>query len=219
MQQALQQKQKLITILGIAAIALLILFLFVVPFFQHRGKVGIKVVVLPKDSTLYVDNKKVGQGKIYFEPGKHTLKATRADFADVTKSIDTKTIDKKETIYMMPKPNSDAAFAYLEAHPEEQEKREAAASAEVQKQQAQINKIPVLQELPYTSAGFEFTIDYDTETQNDDTQKIIYTITATTEEQRESARQWLKDHGVDIKKATIYYAAPAVQDDPFVGHQ
>jgi hypothetical protein len=214
-----QQKQKLITILGIAAIVILVLVLFVIPYFQHRGKVALKVTVLPKDSTLFVDNKKVRAGRVYLTPGKHSLKATRQYFSDATKSIDTTKIDTKETIYLMPKPNSDKAFEYLEGHPEEQQQREAAESAAVQKQQSQLSKYPIISQLPYTAAGFEYTIDYDTTTDDNGNIKLSFVVSIQNDDARAEALQWFKDHNTDPSTLNITFQGVSIKDDPTVGHQ
>jgi hypothetical protein len=214
-----QQKQKLITILGIALVVLLVLVLFVIPFFQHQGKVALTVTVLPKDSTFLVDNKKTRAGKVYVAPGKHTLKATRPDFADVSKSIDTAKINTKDTIYLMPKPNSENAFTYLETHPEVQQQREAAESVEVQRQQQQLSKYPIISQLPYTAAGFEYVINYDAETDSNGDIKVTFNVKITSDDAKAEALQWFKDHGTDPSKLNITFEGVQLPDDPNIGHQ
>jgi hypothetical protein len=213
-----QQTQKLVTIIGAAVVVLVVLALFVVPFMQHRGKVKVIVQVLPTDSTLFVDNNKTRAGAVYLKPGKHVLKATRQDFGTVTKNIDTAKLDK-DPIVMMPKPSSQAALDYLENHPDEQQKREAAASNDAAKQQEALQKYPLISSLPYTAAGFEYQIDYDAETNSDGNLVVTYYIHASDDEARAEARQWITDQGVKLDGLNIKYEANLNQDDPNIGHQ
>jgi hypothetical protein len=213
-----QQTQKLVTIIGSAVVVLVVLLLFVVPFMQHRGKVKVIVQVLPQDSTLFVDNNKTRAGAVYLSHGKHNLRATRQDFETATKSIDTAKLDK-DPIVLMPKPTSQAAKDYLENHPEEQAKREAAASDIAAKQQEALKKYPLINDLPYTEPGFEFLIDYDAETNNNGDLVVTYHISASNEDARVSARQWIVDHGGNPDKLNIKYDANLLQDNPNIGHQ
>src|SRR5437763_1741276 len=100
-------KSKLpIVVILAAVVVVIVLVLFLVPAVQHKGKVHLKVAVVPSDSAFSLDGKKTGAGNVYVLPGKHTLKATRQYFDPITKDIDTAKLDPKETIYLMPKPNS-----------------------------------------------------------------------------------------------------------------
>jgi len=105
----LNSKRLRALLLGLGAIFVLFLAVQVYQSFQHRGKVGVRVAVLPNDSILYVDSKKTKPGKIYMTKGSHTLLASRVDFGNDTKTINTADVTKNETIYMLPAANTPAA--------------------------------------------------------------------------------------------------------------
>jgi hypothetical protein len=120
---------------------------------------------------------------------------------------------------LMPKPNSENAFTYLETHPEVQQQREAAESVEVQRQQQQLSKYPIISQLPYTAAGFEYVINYDAETDSNGDIKVTFNVKITSDDAKAEALQWFKDHGTDPSKLNITFEGVQLPDDPNIGHQ
>ncbi|HEV7454146.1 MAG TPA: hypothetical protein VGO07_02700 [Candidatus Saccharimonadales bacterium] len=212
-------RQKLAIVVVAVIVLVITVVLLVIPPIQHRGKLAVHVFVLPKDSTLTLDGKKVRDGTVYMSSGKHTLKASRQYFDSVSKDIDTAKIDLKQPIYMMPRPTSKLALDWLGNHPDEQQKREAAASFEVDKQQSELAKNPLIDKLPYTAAGIEYIIDYDAETASDGSVTVTIIIKANTSDAQNSALQWIRDQGVDPNTLRISFQSNGQQDDPSVGHQ
>lgn len=203
-----------------ALLALGIIFLLFVGFqsyqsWRHRGLIGVKVVVLPTDSTLMIDSKTTRPGKIYLTKGDHTLVAYRMDFENDKKSISTNDISKDETIYMLPAARSVAAKQWLLQHPDIQRQREAAGGAEAERARALlVSKYPIINKLPYEN--FHFKIDYSV----DSNSKLSFTITLYAiinrpsqydeykqqlQQYKTEALQYLSSNGVDPARFTIKY--------------
>jgi hypothetical protein len=191
---------------------------------SHKGKLAISVVVAPSDSTLKVDGVKTKAGTVYVTPGKHTLSASRQYFTTVDVKIDTNTMDKKRTVYILPKPDSDEAKSYLSTHPDAQAEREAASGSDSLDSQQDISKVPLTSQLPFTAPGFEFTVDYDAEKDdsNNGQLKVTIYISANSDEARQHARDWITRQGYKISDLNIVYQADTSLssfDNPAIGHQ
>jgi hypothetical protein len=189
---------------------------------SHSGEVGLRVVVLPDDSTFTIDGHGARAGKVYVTKGKHVFKASKKGFKEAKVDIDTATIDSNRTIYLLPAPDSEEAFAWLANHPEAQERREAAAGAEVVDIQKDVEKTPLVDQLPFTAPGFEFIIDYTTEKSINNTTEVIIIVKASNEEARQNARNWIEQQGTKVSSLNIRYEANDAYDsfdNPEVGHQ
>jgi len=188
-----------------AAFAIVVVGLLLISLAQHAGKVGVKVVLLPADSTLTIDGKGARAGTVYFTKTTHTLKASRQYFTAVTKTINFATYDKSQTIYMEPAPDSDQARQYLLTHPDVQAQREAAGGEQALQAQQQISKNKLTSLLPYTGPGGEYVVDYGASAQADGTQKITIYIEANTDQARQDALAWLTSQGAKPETLTIVY--------------
>ncbi len=157
----------------VAAAALVILIgWFGVSYWQHRGLVGLKVVAVPKGSSLIVDGNAARAGRIYVKPGIHKLTASWPSFENDTKTVDTMDYVRGQTIFMLPNPVSAEAKKWLADHPDVQREREAAGGAEADRaQQILLKKYPVLVHLPVNNSHYK--IDYGF----DDNQKIKFSVT------------------------------------------
>ena len=144
----------------VAAVVALVIGLWqLVAYEQHKGLIKINIVVLPEDSKLTVDGNASKAGNVYVAPGSHKLKATREDFEDVTQTVNTSEVKPGTIIYLLPKPNSEAAKNWLLQHPDVQRKREAVGGLEAQQQQQELNqKFPIITKLPHENLHYK--IDY-----------------------------------------------------------
>lgn len=174
-------------------------------FVPRSGKVGIKIVVLPPDSTLTIDGKRSHAGTIYLTKTTHTLTASRQYFNTVSQKINVATYNPSQTVYMNPSPDSDQAIQYLKDHPDVQAKREAAAGDIAGRAQDQLNKDEILKHLPYTGPGFEYEVDYGATGQPDGSQKVTLYIQANTDQAKQDALAWIKSQGSNPDKFTIVY--------------
>lgn len=202
----MNRNRKFMYIAG-AIVVLILLVLWIVFAYQPPGTLAVRVVVLPYDSTLTVDDKPSSAGRLFLSLGTHTLKASRSDFTDVTKTIKTDDLKPNQVIYMMPLPNSEAAIKWLEAHPEVQELREKAGAEDAATRQQEISKkFPIIDELPYES--LDFRIAYGLTSDNKLTLQITlypYALKSNTtvyqqqlRDFKAEAKQWLSQNGVNL---------------------
>lgn len=211
----LSPQAKLLVVAGILIVG--ILGLSVASFLRHKDKVGVKVVVLPADSVLAVDNVPTKAGTIYLTKGKHTLVATRQYFTAVTKTIDFSQYDSSKTLYLLPLPDSDKALQYLSQHPEVQAQREAASGDEAAQEQQQLSKNKLIPFLPYTGPASSYVVDYGSSTQKDGISKLTIYIEADTEEAKQDALNWIKSKGVNPGTLTIIYQSLTNPTTPQTG--
>jgi hypothetical protein len=184
-------------------------------YYQHRGLTGIKVVVLPEDSSLKLDSQSVKAGRIYVHPGTHTFIASRQDFDSDTETFSTNDLQKGDVIYVLPVANSQTAKQWLIDHPDIQRDREAAGGSEaVRKQRILTTKYPILSKLPYENLHYK--IDYSIE----DSSKPSFTVTlyaiinrpseyklykAQLHQYRDEALAYLKNNDIDTNSFNINY--------------
>ena len=186
-----------------------------VVYFQHRGKIGVDVVVLPSDSSLRLDGKSAKPGKIYLTPGNHTFVASRVYFDNDVENINTADITKGETIYMLPAANSSAAKIYLQQHPDIQQEREAAGGAESERiRELLLKKYPIISKLP--QENLHYKIDYSVDTNQKFSLKITTygiingpsdytTYVEQTKAYKQEALDFLKQNGVTPNSYPIAY--------------
>jgi len=191
----------------IAAALVTVLGLAVINFVGRYGKIAVKVVLVPADSTLTIDGKKSRAGTIYFSKKKHTLVAKRQYFTTATKTVDFSSYKSSQTLYLTPSPDSQAALNYLTAHPDAQAQRESIAGVRAGVAQQQLSKDKLLTFLPYTAAGFEYVVDYSTDGQPDGSQKVTIYIEANTDQAKQDALAWIKSKKIDPSSLTIVYEA------------
>lgn len=209
MQQLLRRRTIRYVLIGIVVLAAVWVIALAL---SRAGKVPVTLVVSPPDSTVTIDGKPAKAGKIYLNKGKHTLKATRKYFSNYIKTIDTATLEKDATIYLLPAPNSPEADAYINSHPEDVQIRAIAGGKEYTDTVEKTNReYPVLTKLPVDA--IDYTIDYSV----DEQQNVVFEVTlipvgtspgsdlyiAQLKEFKALALAWLTKEGVDIKKANI----------------
>ena len=210
----MESKQRLVMVIAGIALGLLIM-VGVINFLAHHGKIKVDVEVAPSDSTLFIDGKKAGQGKMWLTKTTHTFKATRQYFGDVSKTLDLNKVDTSIPIYLSPIPNTPQALEYLSKNPKEQQKREAAGAAQDYSTQKQLSQDEFVKQLPFFAPGGEFQVDYDAVNDaNGNTQITIYVL-ANTDQQKSDALSWIRSVGADPNKLHIVYQANnATQSDP-----
>jgi hypothetical protein len=199
----------------LGALVAIILGFNLISYIQHRGQAAVRVEVLPSDSSLTVDGKNTASGKIYLVKGTHRLVASKPDFDNDIKNINTDDIPASTIVYMLPGANSQAAKQWLLHHPDVQKQREAAGGAEAERLQTLLTKkYPIISQLP--KENLHYKIDYSV----DSDQKFSLTITTygiingpsdydkyiqQTKTYKKEALDFLKQNGVDPNTYPITY--------------
>jgi hypothetical protein len=148
-------------------------------------------------------NKRVHPGNFYLPAGTHKIEATMEGFASKTVSFSVQpTHLAKVNIILIP--NSSVGTTWLTNHPEEASLREGIGDQLYDQQSQQATaQTPLIKELPYIGAGFEFRVDYGT-SQTDSTKPTII-ITGATPAAQQDALTWIKGQGYDTSTLNIQY--------------
>jgi hypothetical protein len=183
---------------------------------RHRGETAIEIAVAPSDSMITVDNQPSKPGKVYLKPGKHTIKASRQYFTDVSKVVDTKSLKPDQTIYLLPGADSPEAIKWLNDHPEELARRESIGSAQTAANAEVVEKkYPFIKDLPHRTLDYKIDYSLSGEDYKISFQITFYPVAVTpgTSEYKQqllqyqqAALKYLKDQGIDTKTANISYS-------------
>ncbi|MEK7599555.1 MAG: hypothetical protein AAB462_00780 [Patescibacteria group bacterium] len=205
--------QRVLVVFGLVLVV--VLGFNITTYIKHRGMVKITVAVLPSDSTLLLDDKKVKPGGIYVTAGSHKLTASRQYFTTVSKTINTTDSNSSDIIYLMPSPDSEEAKKWLEEHPKEQLAREAQGGVEAVKTQTLLDdKYPVIKKLPEYNSRYK--IDYALDSNNNISFSItLYAIINRPEQYpqyqqqlkqyKAEALKFLTDNKINVQKTPITY--------------
>lgn len=202
----------------VIGVAVLFVVAALVWYFTSGGGARMKteIYVAPSDTKVTMDGKPVKTGPVSIKKGKHTFKATRQYFADVTKTIDTATLTGEKVIYLGLAPNDPRGQAFLDSHPEELDRYERISGAEFSALQEKLLKdFPITNRLPYQTVDYK--IDYDV---TEDKQSVVFLVkfympnalTPGTDRYnnqllklKAQALKYLESNGVDTKKAKITF--------------
>lgn len=150
------RNKRALTVLALLIVVAIFISWGGISYFQHRGKVGVTVAVLPEDSILKIDGNVIKPGSVHLEPGTHTLTASREGFDDDTEVINTDDIEPDQVIYLLPAPKTAEAFALLNDTQGLQQEREAAGGSEAARIQELLEKkYPIITKLPYETINYK----------------------------------------------------------------
>lgn len=196
-------------------IAILMGLLVVAAIFNAVTRITVKIAVSPSDATFTIDGKPAATtGEISLTKGKHTLKASRHDFADATKTIDTNDLGPGKKIFLILEPTNAAGSKWLDDHPDEVLEREADSGQTFSKTQKNIiDEYPIVSQLPRDT--LDYIVDYVVE----EDKSITFIVTVKPyakpenktdyQEQvvlfKKEANDFLTKNGIDINKAKITY--------------
>jgi len=180
----------------LAALAILIIF-FLFGYLLLKlvsPSPNLNLVVAPSAAQVILDGKKtVKTGNYHLQPGNHTLKGTMTGFGDVSRSFSVQE-GSVTKISMVLNPNSDAGYAYLKAHPDEELLREQQGAASFKTNSQQITQAnPIIKALPYIAGDNTFRIDYGL-TADSNSNVPIY-ITGINQYAIKAAQNWMITHG------------------------
>lgn len=208
-----QKNRIALWILGVLAVGFVVWNIILL--ISRIGLVGVDIIAIPNDSKITMNGKSIKSGKIYLKPGTYDFTASRQYFTTIKKKLDTNNMLVPGVLYLQPRPDSQEALDFLEAHPEIQRQREAASGAESDGiQQKLLEKNPGITSLPYENAHYK--IDY----LIDDSYNLSYTITLLAIingpqdyaryktqliEYKKEALNYLENKGLDTKKAKITF--------------
>lgn len=169
-----------------------------------RPKSNLLLEISPRVATIVIDGKsKTKPGNIYLIPGEHSVKASMSGFSDQVQKVTT-TKDGKAELVIILVPSSSVGTDWLAAHYSESMYRESLASKSISSNSNKTKTdLPLLKELPYIGAGFEFRIDYGVSPNDSSVTQII--ITAPDSQSQQDAITWIRSKGYDPAAYNIRY--------------
>ncbi len=190
-----QQLFKRLLYTGGIMVALLVVYLVAINL-SRSGKTAVIIDVAPSDSTVTVDGKEVGAGKIYFSPGNYSFNASRPYFEDDKVSVSVKAKGGEVFVDLLPEAKSDEAKLFLEENPDVQAAREVVGGHRANSKGLQIEKqTPLITKLPFTSIDGPFTIDYGPSPTRKNGTFLI--VSDSSPEGRVAALKWIRQQGYD----------------------
>ncbi|HSX16757.1 MAG TPA: hypothetical protein VLH86_01510 [Patescibacteria group bacterium] len=212
-----RKKLKLVIIAALAAVTFLIVVILAVG--AKHGKMGhLTINAAPTEITLTIDGKKVKNvGAMYIAPGDHKWDAKFANFTGKTGSFSIKA-GEEQSLDVFLEPANPAGEQYLATHPTEASRIEGLVGKHIENLGAQaVKQTPLIDQLPYIEAGYEFRIDYGTDTVDGKPKVTIY-IESISDQATQDALDWIKQQGTDPSTLTIVYSHRE-PDNYNVGHQ
>lgn len=183
-------------------IILLIISTTLLTLLPRMGKNEIVINVLPENSEIFIDNKKIESRTVYLKNGWYMIRAKKSGFRDDVLKIN---IKKNMIINLLPEPNSKQAYQWVKDNPAIQQKREE-MGGEIDSliNSYYINKTPIREILPYYNIQAPFAIDYGV--RNNDQYETYIEIHDTSTVGREKALQWIRQKGYNPTDLDIYYS-------------
>lgn len=184
------KKKTLLILLGLAIAAGSAALIF-----RQRGPAAaLQIEVVPSDSVITLDGKKVSEGLVKVKPGPHKLVFSRDGFETQTKDVRVPE-GKEEYAGVVLRSNSPRTANWYEANPKDAKKAEGIASRAFDvKARTKTEAMPILKELPWIDRLYR--VDYGG-SQNDpaDPAKTALYITYYSAEGKTQALEWLKFKG------------------------
>lgn len=189
-------KKILLTILFIGVLVVTYnVFLFV----SRIGETKVVIEAAPKSSLIFINGEPGHTGANYLSEGEYTIQARMSGFTDAEEKI--KLLDKSQNVYLLPEASTEKARQYLTDNPGDQTDRVILWDKIAYKNgQATKSKTPIIENLPYTSVGDYFSIDFGPSDNPKIGTELI--VSNSSPEGRTNALKWIRQQGYD---PTDYY--------------
>jgi PEGA domain len=190
----------------LAGIAVLMLLFMVDSFLlKESGKTArLEVEVVPANSTVMLDGKKIKAGVVEVRPGRYKVSASREGFETSSQDVLVASGEQKY-LGLALQPNSEETAGWYEDHPDDRQFSEGLSSRTYdQAGEDLLTRYPLFRELP--SSEIDFTIDYGVSVKNpDDTSRYALHIKASTPALRQASIEWVRFMGYDPTDYEFYF--------------
>ena len=195
-------------IITLTALALGVILILSVTTSTRYSKMGqLTTQVIPNDSTLRLDGKKIGGNRmVRISPGSYTLTVSRSGFTSKIRKITIKK-DQKQSLNFVLDPNSEEGLKWSRDHPKETAKGEGIVSKEVTgKMEGSAKRNPIITRLPIV--GSTWRIDYSASQKHpDDPTAVTIIIKSYDEAAKAEALDWMKTYNFNPADYDIVYAS------------
>jgi hypothetical protein len=176
---------------------------------SNLGKNRVTLRVIPEESRVSINNNVVDSDVKYLKKGWYEFKAEVKGFKKDTQRL---YVNKDVTVNLLPEPNSDQAYQWLNNNPSIQQKREEMGGMRAaQIGENYIKKTPIRKLIPRVDMFAPYAMDYGVEGNNYDTFIEIHDSSPVG---REKALQWIRQQGYNPGDLDIRYLD---YNNPFSG--
>ncbi len=194
-----------ILILAAVLLSAVLIFLVISLVRSPKNSAKLTVEVAPSGSTIKINGKKVRAGQSSQHAGKITVEVSRKGFKTVTETITLGEYDDRYVGIALQSDDSSTSDWY-DKHENDRMRAEGISSRVFDDStENDIDKSPIIKELPYISAGNKYRIDYGTSEGDDPDKPVRIFITAPTAAIRQSALDWIKASGWDVSDYKIVF--------------
>ena len=155
----IQTHKKTIIISSLIIFVLLLLW-GTTTYVTRVGKVGVTISAVPRDASVTIDNKEIGNGTHWVEAGTYTITASKDGFKERTKKVVVSQEKKQNAVALSLTPESDEALKWFETHSNDYKTNEVYGAIEARSNGEYFQlKNPVTRVLPYSDPYY--TIAYE----------------------------------------------------------
>lgn len=200
----MRNRRTLRLIMALLVLLFIILAYFVVLLVGHHKLSKLSMQVIPTDSQLKLDGKKIQGKTLYVSPGTHTAEASKNGFTADSQTI---LVTKKgpNNVYLAPTPATTEALQWASNNPALEIQREKYAQIQQNKyQDTLLNKYPFLKYLPIETSKYVITYGRSVKYPDDPSHLAIF-VHADTPGFQGAALDRLNSLGVDTPKQEIIY--------------
>lgn len=197
-----QNQRNKLYVIG-AGLVVLFIFYQIVAALSRGGETKVRLVVVPNDSTVSVNNKVVKSRTLYLGQGEYTFSAKKDGWNTDTQSV---RVGKEAVqVGLIPDPASEQAQQFLKDNPGVQLQREAIGGLRANAKGEELRgNNPIINSLPYSQDSPPFTIDYglSQERKGD----VFLIVSDSSPNGREAAVDWVRQQGLDPTDVDIMFS-------------
>jgi len=213
-----QNRTLKLAIIGGALVVVILVAVSLLISAKRHSMGHLAINTAPTEITFTIDKKRVKNlGAIYVAPGGHKWEATFTNFTSKSGEFNIKK-GEEQTLDVFLEPANEAGQNYLASHPDQARRVEGLVGKRYdQLTQKASEQTPLINQLPYIEAGYEFRVDYGSTTVDGQVKTTIY-IESINDQATQDALDWIKEQGADPNTLNIVYKHRQA-DNYNVGHQ
>ena len=159
-------------------------------YISRIGKVGVTISAVPRDASVTIDDKEVGNGTHWITPGTYKIAAQKEGFKQRSKTVEASTDKEQNVVALSLTPESDVAKTWAENNADDYKANEAYGAIEARANGDYFRKkYPITDVLPYSDPYY--SIAYETRPDN----SIVITISTPSPRYRYFAIQKFRELG------------------------
>lgn len=188
-----QQPNTRLVAIGVGVFVLIVIIIGIFFSVNRMGKVKVSIDVLPNDSTLFVNGKKVDK-TVYLEPGTYTFAAKKDGFVDATSVMVIS--EENNTVTLLPEAQSDEAIRWRERSADQAIMESMGGKAADERGVSLRERYPLINSLPYEHVTDNFfSVHFGFE--GDNNSSIYFIVGDANPAGRVDALNWIRSQNIE----------------------